>query len=76
MEAARWSKGQTERQAAFLCYSGGTSGISRGVITSHRNVIVRICFQNRNIFGIAQDAILFGPHTIGLESYGLAVELV
>ena len=53
LEATRWNKGQAERQAAFLCYSSGTSGLPKGVIISHQNVIARISFQIRNLFGIA-----------------------
>ncbi|KXX76423.1 4-coumarate--CoA ligase-like 7 [Madurella mycetomatis] len=38
----KWSKGQGRRQAAYLCYSSGTSGPPKGVMISHRNIIANV----------------------------------
>lgn len=42
LEALKWEKGQGARQTAYLCYSSGTSGLPKGVMISHRNVISNI----------------------------------
>lgn len=34
-----WKKGDGAKRIAFLCYSSGTSGLPKGVMIAHRNVI-------------------------------------
>ncbi|RDW62156.1 putative phenylacetyl-CoA ligase [Coleophoma cylindrospora] len=50
LEQLKWEKGQGARQTAYLCYSSGTSGLPKGVMISHRNVIaniIQICLYEK-----------------------------
>ncbi|KAJ5775474.1 uncharacterized protein N7511_000485 [Penicillium nucicola] len=42
VEELQWSAGEGARRTAFLCYSSGTSGLPKGVMISHRNVIANV----------------------------------
>ncbi|PWY85856.1 acetyl-CoA synthetase-like protein [Aspergillus sclerotioniger CBS 115572] len=42
LERLNWSAGEGARRTAFLCYSSGTSGLPKGVMISHRNVIANV----------------------------------
>ncbi|KAJ5765377.1 Acyl-CoA ligase inpC [Penicillium odoratum] len=42
LEVLNWGPGEGARRTAFLCYSSGTSGLPKGVMISHRNVIANV----------------------------------
>ncbi|ESZ95164.1 hypothetical protein SBOR_4464 [Sclerotinia borealis F-4128] len=42
LELLRMQKGQAAKQTAYLCYSSGTSGLPKGVMISHQNVISNV----------------------------------
>ncbi|KAL4873960.1 hypothetical protein BDV12DRAFT_181862 [Aspergillus spectabilis] len=42
LEKIAWRAGEAARRTAFLCYSSGTSGLPKGVMISHRNVISNV----------------------------------
>ncbi|KAL3418926.1 AMP-binding enzyme [Phlyctema vagabunda] len=42
LEQLKWQPGQGAKQTAYLCYSSGTSGLPKGVMISHRNVIANV----------------------------------
>ncbi|KPM44528.1 hypothetical protein AK830_g2007 [Neonectria ditissima] len=37
-----WVKGQGTRQVAYICFSSGTSGLPKGVVLSHYNIISNV----------------------------------
>ncbi|UPK95250.1 hypothetical protein LCI18_006185 [Fusarium solani-melongenae] len=42
LEPLKWGKGQGASQIAFICFSSGTSGLPKGVMISHRNIIANV----------------------------------
>ncbi|KAK7946610.1 AMP-binding enzyme (4-coumarate-CoA ligase) [Apiospora aurea] len=42
LEPPAWTTGQGARQVAYISYSSGTSGLPKGVMISHRNVIANM----------------------------------
>ncbi|KAL5585819.1 hypothetical protein FOVSG1_013511 [Fusarium oxysporum f. sp. vasinfectum] len=38
----QWVKGQGTRQVAYICFSSGTSGLPKGVMISHHNIISNV----------------------------------
>ncbi|OCK77884.1 phenylacetyl-CoA ligase-like protein [Lepidopterella palustris CBS 459.81] len=42
LEPVRWNKGDGKTKVALLCFSSGTSGLPKGVMISHFNVISNI----------------------------------
>ncbi|VZH90205.1 unnamed protein product [Fusarium fujikuroi] len=41
----RWVKEQGKRQVAYICFSSGTSGLPKGVMLSHYNIISNVALQ-------------------------------
>ncbi|KAF4950260.1 hypothetical protein FGADI_8311 [Fusarium gaditjirri] len=41
----KWVKEQGKRQVAYICFSSGTSGLPKGVMLSHYNIISNVALQ-------------------------------
>lgn len=72
VEPLRWSPGEGARRTAFLCYSSGTSGLPKGVMISHRNVIANtlqiVTFDGVGRSRVAKESGLtnYTENTLGL----------
>ncbi|KAF1999060.1 acetyl-CoA synthetase-like protein [Amniculicola lignicola CBS 123094] len=83
LEALNWAPGDGAKKTAFLCYSSGTSGLPKGVMISHRNVIantLQYCtfekpFRDKKRSPVNQSDYI--EHALGLlpmsHIYGLVV---
>ncbi|KAF5665123.1 phenylacetyl ligase [Fusarium circinatum] len=55
----KWVKEQGKRQVAYICFSSGTSGLPKGVMLSHHNIISNVALQvayetyGRKLAGVA-----------------------
>ncbi|MCJ1342902.1 hypothetical protein MMC31_001091 [Peltigera leucophlebia] len=82
LKIAEWHRGQGARQTAFLCYSSGTSGLPKGVMISHRNVIANVlqlsAFEkpSRLLKGEPQTSLPYTDVVLGLLPQSHAYALV
>ncbi|OJD26490.1 hypothetical protein ACJ73_02130 [Blastomyces percursus] len=62
LDALQWHKGQGASQCAYLCFSSGTSGLPKGVMISHRNMISEVLslksFENHTRTADQKDVVL------------------
>ncbi|EEP79140.1 hypothetical protein UREG_03986 [Uncinocarpus reesii 1704] len=62
LEPLKWKRGQAVQQCAYLCFSSGTSGLPKGVMISHMNVISQVSlfklFESRTRTPDQKDTVL------------------
>ncbi|PGH00705.1 hypothetical protein AJ79_08125 [Helicocarpus griseus UAMH5409] len=80
LEPVKWEKGQGARQCAYLGFSSGTSGLPKGVMVSHHNMIAEVIllkyFESRTRTADQKDVVLGllpQNHIFGLSVYHAAV---
>ncbi|KAI2030138.1 hypothetical protein LOZ45_001675 [Ophidiomyces ophidiicola] len=80
LEPLNWTKGQATRQCAYLCFSSGTSGLPKGVMISHMNMISEVwllkLFEEHTRTLDQQDTVLGllpYSHVFGLSVFNAAV---
>ncbi|PGH09791.1 hypothetical protein GX51_00478 [Blastomyces parvus] len=80
LDALQWRKGQGTSQCAYLCFSSGTSGLPKGVMISHRNMISEVLllksFENHTRTADQKDVVLGllpQAHIFGLSVFHAAV---
>jgi acyl-CoA synthetase (AMP-forming)/AMP-acid ligase II len=61
VERIVFGRGESRRRLAFLCFSSGTSGLPKGVMISHGNVIANIC----QTYEVDKDVINNGTKKVG-----------
>ncbi|KAK2749532.1 hypothetical protein FQN55_003229 [Onygenales sp. PD_40] len=80
LEPLKWEKGQGAKQCAYLCFSSGTSGLPKGVMLSHRNMIAEVFLVKQfDSFTRTKDqrdvvlGLLPQSHLFGLSVFNAAV---
>ncbi|KAJ1961343.1 hypothetical protein IWQ62_003900 [Dispira parvispora] len=74
-DSPRWSSNQLQEALAYLCFSSGTSGRSKGVMTSHSNMVANLV--QINAFRQAEGISHYGQRLVGVlpfyHIYGLSL---
>ncbi|KAL2915984.1 hypothetical protein HK105_204408 [Polyrhizophydium stewartii] len=73
LRPVKFTADELANRAAYLCYSSGTTGRSKGVMTTHRNIVANIA-QVLAIFKVAPDSTWIGVLPF-YHIYGLVISL-